>query len=440
MTPERWILPLRTLTPAFVGGADPNDQAEIRVSSVRGALRAWYRLVVGPGVAAGLSEEHRELAEDRLFGGTAPGSGQGAVGLSLAEAAPEGSMPWSNREIRGSRPGLAYLGFSLDMGNNDRKAVPPATPFTLHVTLPRGLSDRPRSLLGATLWAWLTLGGLGSRSRRGFGSLGPSGSLRGSNPWGEPIPLPDVLQKWPAPADFHGLAAAVDRGLGAIRKTRRDAGIGPEELLLGRGPRGPQGEHVDPCYVLLAEDAAVGSGLPWPRSRVIVWAGPTRTGFASASDALDEFGRRFAELRRTRGIDGLRSGALVMLQHGERLERAPRRAAFGLPLALKPVGKGGGPGFELLPYVPVGGGGRRGGTTETEHFTGGRAPSPLLVSVGAMGSRYAVLLTLLSGPWPGRDLALRERKQLAGYIPADPDNQLPTELFGKLERAMEVPL
>ncbi len=38
--PEIWQIPLRLSTPAFLGGADPNDRAELRVASVRGALRA----------------------------------------------------------------------------------------------------------------------------------------------------------------------------------------------------------------------------------------------------------------------------------------------------------------------------------------------------------------------------------------------------------------
>lgn len=434
MTPERWTLPLITRTPAFVGGADPNDSAEIRVSSIRGVLRFWYRLIVGPAVAAGLSPEHAAFAEARLFGGTGRGEGQGAVLLSVADA-PTGTMHWSNRDLRRDRPGLAYLGFSLDMPPNNRKAVPPGVGFQLQLVLPRGLDEPQRDLLAATLWAWVTLGGLGSRSRRGFGSLDFEGPVEVSAVRGDKLPVPSALNAQAPPGSFPDLAARLDAGAQTIAQARRQAGIEDQHLLLRRAPPGRDVVHADPSYVLLSTDS------PWPKSRLLLWAGGDRRGFASAGEALNTFGQRFAELRRTKGIDALPAGALGMLQRGERLPLAPRRTAFGLPLALRPVGKGGGAGFELLPYTVVEAGDNVGRVDpRAERIAGGRAPSPLLVSVTSLGARYAVLLTLLSGPWPGRDLPLRERKQTRGFIPTDPKNDLPAELFRRLERAMEVPL
>ncbi|WP_448575939.1 type III-B CRISPR module RAMP protein Cmr1, partial [Thermomicrobium sp.] len=40
-------LPLETLTPLFLGGADPRGDPELRASSVRGALRFWLRALLG---------------------------------------------------------------------------------------------------------------------------------------------------------------------------------------------------------------------------------------------------------------------------------------------------------------------------------------------------------------------------------------------------------
>lgn len=430
MPSEYWILPIRTLTPAFVGGADPNDVAVANVSAAKGALRAWYRMIVGPAVAAGLVPKFAHLSEARIFGGTAPGEGRGVVSLSLMDVAPTGVEPWSNRELRRSDPGLAYLGFSFDMGENRRKALSPGTRFKLRILLIGGLDPLVRELLGATLWAWVSLGGLGSRSRRGFGSLAVDAPCSGATVQGVPVKLPKTLS-WlrAAPPDFASFGQQLDQGAFALRRAVEAVGIGPFELLARRDPAGA--DPLDPSYVLLPTDHD-----GWRKSRLLVAAGPDRRGYDSARAALNHLGVTFAELRRTKAIDGLPSGALSMLQRGEALPHAPRRAAFGLPLALRPVGQGGGSGFELMPYVR-----RRSRPGEApQPEVAGRAPSPLLFSIAPMGDRFVVLLTLLSGPWPGRDLALRERKQKTGEVPADPSNRLPEQLFGKFPRIAEVEL
>ncbi|HMV67537.1 MAG TPA: type III-B CRISPR module RAMP protein Cmr1, partial [Myxococcota bacterium] len=176
MIPELWTFPLRFTTPAFIGGAEPNVRAELRVPSIRGALRAWYRVIVGPEVAAGLVPTHAHLRESLLFGGTGRGEGQGLASLSLEDRAPTGEHSWSNKEIRGRNPGLAYLGFSFDFRPNNRRYIASDTTFRLRVLLARGAPDDAADLLLHTLWAWVTLGGLGSRSRRGFGSLAWDGA------------------------------------------------------------------------------------------------------------------------------------------------------------------------------------------------------------------------------------------------------------------------
>ncbi|HPU57120.1 MAG TPA: type III-B CRISPR module RAMP protein Cmr1, partial [Verrucomicrobiota bacterium] len=36
----------RIVTPMFLGGANPESQAELRISSIKGALRFWWRALM----------------------------------------------------------------------------------------------------------------------------------------------------------------------------------------------------------------------------------------------------------------------------------------------------------------------------------------------------------------------------------------------------------
>lgn len=404
---EIWEIPLQVVTPAFVGGADPNERAELRVTSIRGALRSWYRLLVGPEVAAGTIAEFSHLRESLLFGGVARGEGQGLVQLSLSDRVPTGTLDWDNRKQRRTRSGLAYLGFSLDMGENDRKALEPGTTFELRLLVPRGLEDDVAVLLLRTLWLWVTLGGIGSRSRRGFGSLAWNGSPRFTTVRGDTI---EGRRLAPPTADgFLPLAQQLVDELGQIDDLAR------------------------PIRAAVPGDGAAPSQLAYRfeigqqdhRTRVLLWGGTERRGWKTASDALDAIGEHFAEFRQP-ATDGLPSGALGMLTRGERLPHAPHRTAFGLPLTLRPVGRRKGPSFDLLPYDSETGEG------------GGRAPSPLLFRICPMGQRFVVVLTLLSGPRPGRDLAIRERRQRRGFIPPDPNSRLPEQFLDNLPRKVEL--
>lgn len=140
LPPTRWELEFETTSPLFLGGAAPNERAELRAPSVHGALRAWYRLLVGPEIAA-LGVENGHLSESSIFGGTASGEGQGRLVLRLPNPPPAGDLPWDpqRRGQDGPGSGRAYLGYTLRFGGNDRKAIAVGTRFGVTVIHPRGL-------------------------------------------------------------------------------------------------------------------------------------------------------------------------------------------------------------------------------------------------------------------------------------------------------------
>jgi len=171
----------RIVTPMFLGGAEPNKCAELRTQSIKGALRFWYRAI---------DSNYREN-EQIIFGSA--DKGQSSLLLTLDKYI-NGSQKWKkkryklfnvvekteNQKEHSSKEddtwtlnGNIYLGFSLHMGENERKAIPPGKEFTIK------LLNRPNKALGITqqrgvissIWLLGHIGGLGSRSRRGFGSI-----------------------------------------------------------------------------------------------------------------------------------------------------------------------------------------------------------------------------------------------------------------------------
>jgi hypothetical protein len=180
-----------------------------------------------------------------------------------------------------------------------------------------------------------------------------------------------------------------------------------------------------------------------------LWLGDGGQGWADWRAALDDLGRRMQMKRRELGVDAVGGSPLRLLSERRLLPHAPRRVAFGLPLTLRPIGpkrefhRG---TFNLLPVLEDPGG--AGGRFSVES----RAPSPLLVSVLPVGARFGLALTLLSGPWPGRDLPViategggntTERmgdgaRTSRGAMRLDDDNKLPADFIGALPRAEDL--
>jgi len=155
------------VTPMFLGGADNSSTAEMRVPSIRGALRYWFRALAGRTCGDDLSKVR--LMEEVVFGST---NQAGAVRIKIENP---------GHKTRGVEPawhcgsGLAYLGgqglFAWDRNARRQKlsrpCLEPGGTFDL-------VMQGPRVELAATYASLLMLvrfGGLGSRSRKGFGSL-----------------------------------------------------------------------------------------------------------------------------------------------------------------------------------------------------------------------------------------------------------------------------
>lgn len=145
---------LETVTPLFLGGAEPRGAPELRAPPFRGALRYWWRALVG-GV---IGPDWRKIKkkEDELWGST---KGTGAVIVKLPSQPSPSTGPFRPLLHRDDRRGqFTYRG------------IKPLESFAITLSPRPGQTCIPDTAL-ASFILLVTLGGLGKRSRRGFGTL-----------------------------------------------------------------------------------------------------------------------------------------------------------------------------------------------------------------------------------------------------------------------------
>jgi len=369
------------VTPCFLGGANQAAGAEWRAQSIRGQLRWWFRAVTGGELGGDLEATRR--AEAEAFGSTErqskiraratdrpaiwPAKAKEILGRRLNSEQLTTTAGYSPRHplfdvtmerLRIGKGGadtpsnpVQYLGYGcVGLRGLDRSCLRPdqATSFRLswHDRGPRALSKEVGALVTKSLWAWLSLGAIGSKARNGFGSLQwleTKGELPGTD--GEPF----------GPASTRG----------ALKN-------GVLRLLDGVTAKGePDWSHFGPeSKVFIAREGAES----WDEAMVKVgaWMIVFRRRYGLPDD------RR--KLRDDRVPAG-RDYAWASPKAGRtRREGLPDRAGFGLPL---PFGEHG----EMAVWSPAGnqqgGGGDR------------RRAAPLQVHVGKLDGEWVPVLTYL---------------------------------------------
>lgn len=314
---RRIALTLELVTPAFLGGVE--QDAEWRGPSIRGQLRFWFRVLAGAEFGGDL--EQIRAAERRVFGttdqasplavrcGPAPEASTdgsefegGWAAARLAEAWKDSSPEtvqrltiWNTKKGKEipSNP-IHYLGYGpFDATELKRSFLPPGVPLSLALTVRSEIAAADFQLFTRALGAWLQLGGIGCRSRRGFGSL--------------------VCVE----CSDEGIRKKIQVGEeGSFRARLAD--------LLGARPAGA----AEPDFTHLG-----------PKSRVLV----SET-FASASHALAHAGAWLVAFRRRYGmpadtrLPGIGEDYSWAKNPGAAGATVPDRAGFGLPLAFGQFG------------------------------------------------------------------------------------------------------
>lgn len=155
----------RIVTPMFCSGADQN-KAELRLASFKGALRFWWRSLMW-GQVENVKDLQRQEAE--LFGSSDQKVGQSKVRLRLTNNhmdEPATSAKWAQKK------GIQYLAYGvMNFRGELSRAMIPSGSFTVELRLGPCLNDRQFDRVQRALIMLGTVGGLGSKSRKGFGSL-----------------------------------------------------------------------------------------------------------------------------------------------------------------------------------------------------------------------------------------------------------------------------
>lgn len=169
---ERIKVTYEVVTPLFLGGAK-KESAELRLPSVKGALRAWYRVVV-PDFNQYVSGT-TITKEEHLFGSAKSGAGQSRFLLRMVGESPKSKREWKDFYQ------LQYLSFFL----RKRAYLYPEQHFSLEMILrpsAKAKNEEEKAKLKeekaqhlralvSCLWLLGHVGGLGSRKNRGFGVL-----------------------------------------------------------------------------------------------------------------------------------------------------------------------------------------------------------------------------------------------------------------------------
>jgi CRISPR-associated protein Cmr1 len=386
---ERETLEVEFITPCFLGGvtgpAGVAGQAEWRAASIRGQLRWWFRAVAGGRWGGDLERVRKE--EARLFGSTdrrsmltvraLSGPPSSRQPLGTARTAKELARLWGDespdtiqrlklihRETKAeinSNP-VAYLGFGpISMGNT-RSYLLPENPARLDLLWqPAPPDGEAGEVFQDALWAWFNLGGLGSKSRKGFGSL---------------------RRKEDSPATREKLADKIKELLGKFRTFDRE----------------PEWTHFSAHSRIYLASRTANS---WQEA--MEWLGAWMIAFR----------RRYGYPGDTRTIDGV---ALANRDYewaapkGRHLRDAvPDRAGFGLPLPFQRQNAGETVTWDLEDEE------------EDESGKDTRRASPLILHVSRIGNLYMPVLTYMPARFLPEGGRLRFKKPPAKRF--EPDEQ-----------------
>jgi CRISPR-associated protein Cmr1 len=154
---DTWTVRFHIVTPMFLGGADTTGIAEMRIPSLKGALRYWYRAI---------DPAYRQY-EGVCFGSGGQGGGQSRFLMKLdSESSLQSVGPYGK-----DKSSIKYFSYFAESRNYLEADKSFTVTFARKFTSPSEECQADWRRLQASVWLLAHVGGLGFRSRRGFGSL-----------------------------------------------------------------------------------------------------------------------------------------------------------------------------------------------------------------------------------------------------------------------------
>jgi CRISPR-associated protein Cmr1 len=365
-------LEIETVTPILGGGPTTRNIDEtdiIRVPSIRGHLRFWWRALQHASFA---SPAELFRAEAHLWGRAADDiGGRSSVEVSV-------SVGRQSRIDPSDVNANATDGYALwpaRRGEHDPAPAPrrlPGVRFRLNVSAAEPVLAEIRNAVRA----WILFGGYGSRSRRGVGSLTVVDRYQG---WLPSVEDPGELE----PAE---LREEVSNALTHLFG-RNVFGGGP--------PRAPFPSLSGASLLIGAPFARQQAKQAWEEALHWVRDFRQQPGFAREPGRPRPGRSRWPEADKLRHLNRT-------FDHDTRYDDRPAwpRAPFGLPIVGRFVGKGVPPPFELIWRDPKGG----------EHE---RAASPLIVKALPLAQGFCPCALWLARSYPEGYVAVRGRADSA---------------------------
>ncbi len=185
------------ITPLYGGGVAPTEADPItivRATEIRGCLRFWWRACRGGKFNENLADMKKE--EDAIWG-KAYKKGDPAITqertIQITVDPIQRGKYLTPRLLQGI-PGYAIFPLQEELKKQESHVLLENVSFTLTISFP---ADR-RKDVEAALWAWETFGGIGARTRRGFGALRCTRVKENERPLEIDLPQADQQQtpKW----------------------------------------------------------------------------------------------------------------------------------------------------------------------------------------------------------------------------------------------------
>ncbi len=150
------VFKVKVLTPMFMGGANLYDEPELRAASIRGAMRFWFRAMAGA-----ITNDSKEVyrLESEVFGDTEKKS------KVVVRILKQPTIENFGKSLQ--MDSVKYIGYGLyGTGNRPNRKYLNGE-GKIEIDFP----DKYKRYIGYVLWFIQYVGGLGARSRKGFGSV-----------------------------------------------------------------------------------------------------------------------------------------------------------------------------------------------------------------------------------------------------------------------------
>lgn len=385
----------RIVTPVFLGGSEQDKNAELREPSFKGALRYWYRAI----------DPDYRTQEARIFGGSGGAEGQSMFLLRIAGKRQEGNQ-WSDN----GHAGIRYFSFPLKM--NNRKYINCNSTFTLKFLFKSLIEDKDRKRILASLWLLGHIGGVGSRSRRGFGTISLE-SITTDERWEEleALSIANAQKSYETWAEqFQSSLKSIKSWFPGARQDDHAILGGQSRFKLLNVPKKSWRDSLD----------FIGSNMRDFRNRYDIH---------EPSSDYHRVRSHICAVDPQAAAEGRKKTPPII---PKKLTAAPDRAAFGLPLTFRsnslkyPFTRQDGRTEDKSPSV----------TFEGREETHGRSASRIHIRIIQIGDGYYPLVVRLDGPLLGRNEKIKDKIRYSNYdVPSD---KLLDDYWNKLPDGMEV--